>query len=163
MPFESNSHDSLRRTRPAMLLTAAAALALLLLPQPVLAGEVHFDPDSPAGKEYALPLDRARDEAAGVGESDGPAGEKAPLFGAGVSGGGGGAGGDAGPGAEGAGKGSRDRQSHSTHPNPPVTAAIASADGGYDLSNAILWIVAIVALGGIAGLALRGIQGPRAT
>lgn len=48
---------------------------------------VHVDPDSPAGKEYALPLDSARREAGGGSgaPSAGGGGGSAPLFGAGIS------------------------------------------------------------------------------
>jgi hypothetical protein len=146
-----------------MVLTAAAAmLTLLLMPQhSALAGGVSFDPDSPAGKEYALPLDQARDEAAGVGKADGPAGEKAPLFGEGVSGSSGGeegrrpgadrAAGPAGNGA--AGQGNVRAQG--------TQAAAAGGGDGYALSSAILWVAAIVALGGIAGLVFRVLQRPR--
>src|SRR5215213_2131943 len=94
MPVDSYSPDrSIRLARTAILLTATVVATLLLLPQgSALAGEVHFDAESPAGKEYALPLDQAREEAAGAGKTDGPAGEKAPLFGEGISNGGGGGG-----------------------------------------------------------------------
>src|SRR6476619_4464476 len=44
---------------------------------------VHVDPNSPAGKEYALPLDSARRDANGGGDS--AAGSGAPLFGVGIS------------------------------------------------------------------------------
>lgn len=43
---------------------------------------VVVDPDSPAGKEYALPLESARRDAGGGG---GPDSSAAPLFGAGIS------------------------------------------------------------------------------
>jgi hypothetical protein len=46
---------------------------------------VHVDPDSPAGKEYALPLDAARGNVAGGGDSAAPGGDAPPLFGAGIS------------------------------------------------------------------------------
>ncbi|HXR29817.1 MAG TPA: hypothetical protein VN752_01585 [Solirubrobacterales bacterium] len=173
MPFDSYSPRILRRqTSFAMLLAGAVVLALLVpTPQRALAKEeVFFDPDSPAGKEYALPLDQARDEAAGVGKSDGPAGEKAPLFGEGVSRGGSGPGPgssggstDGAPGADRAGAttggGGRERGRGSQ----PLQAAISSADGHYALSSAILWVAAIIALGGIAGLVLRAVQRPRPT
>src|SRR5690349_19568187 len=83
-----------------MLLTCLLGTAVLFGPA---AGDaaaekgVHFDPESPAGKEYALPLDQARNEGAGktgVGK-DGSI-EPAPLFGEGV-GGSGGSGGEAAP------------------------------------------------------------------
>jgi hypothetical protein len=77
---------------------AVAALGLLLAaPSGAVAqgeGGVHVDPNSPAGKEYALPLDSARREAAGgqkgagTGTSPGQGAPAArggtPLFGAGI-------------------------------------------------------------------------------
>lgn len=149
-----------------MLLAAAVALALLVpCQQRAIAKEVFFDPDSPAGKEYALPLDQARDEAAGVGKSDGPAGEKAPLFGEGVSKKGSDPGSNPGDGnGDGsAAQRSDDRdagQGQAPDPEQPPTsvAAISNVDGHYPLSSSILWVAAILALGGIAGLALRVTQ-----
>jgi hypothetical protein len=47
---------------------------------------VFIDPDSPAGTEYAIPLDQARREAAGGNAGAGsPATGEQPLFGAGVA------------------------------------------------------------------------------
>lgn len=172
MPVDSYSPDrSKRLMRLAILATAVVAATLLLLPQPAaLAGEVHFDADSPAGKEYALPLDQAREEAAGAGKTDGPAGEKAPLFGEGVSDGssgtsGGGSAGPSGPGGNTAPGGSETQvpAPRSDHAPAAVAAAISSSDDGYALSSAILWIAAIVALAGLATIALRTLQRPRAT
>lgn len=168
MPVDLHSPDrSKRLKRPAILLTGAVVAALLLLPQAAaLAGEVHFDADSPAGKEYALPLDRAREEAAGAGKTDGPAGEKAPLFGEGVSSGGGGpqAGGGAGgngPGGEaGNGQGPLEHGAKGEH-SAAVAAAISDSDSGYALSNAIVWLAALAALAGIAALVFRSLQRPR--
>jgi hypothetical protein len=70
---------------------ALAALVLLAAAPPAAAQEdgVFVDPDSPAGKEYAVPIDQARDEAAGGGNR--PAGEE-PLFGEGIEPAGGGPG-----------------------------------------------------------------------
>jgi hypothetical protein len=159
----------------AMLLAGAVVLALLVPSQQrANAKGVFFDPDSPAGKEYALPLDQARDEAAGVGKSDGPAGEKAPLFGEGVSGRGSGPGsGPSGGGMRGGsgadrteaptGSGGRGQGSQRLRAPAAAAAAISSADDPYALSSAILWIAAIVTLGGIAGLVLRAAQRPRLT
>jgi hypothetical protein len=161
-----------RRLRLAILLTATVAAALLLLSQqPALAGEVHFDPESPAGKEYALPLDQAREEAAGAGKTDGPAGEKAPLFGEGVSSGGGGpqAGGGrpatGSPGNGPTGDGSDGQQQVAGPKRSPaaVAAALSGDDDGYAVSSAILWILAIAVLAGIAALLLRAVQRPRPT
>lgn len=167
MPVDLHSPDrSKRLKRPAILLTGAVVAALVLLPQAAaLAGEVHFDADSPAGKEYALPLDRAREEAAGAGKTDGPAGEKAPLFGEGVSSGGGGpqaggAGGN-GPGGEtGIGQG-RQEPGAKVERSAAVAAAISDSDSGYALSSAILWLAALAALAGIVALVLRILQRPR--
>jgi hypothetical protein len=167
-------HSPVRSERPlrlAILLAATVATALLLLPQQhALAGEVHFDADSPAGKEYALPLDQAREEAAGAGKTDGPAGEKAPLFGEGVSaaGGGPGAGGGGsagGSGGETAGGGNGAPQGGQAAERPPaaVAAALDEDDDGYATSSALLWILAIAALAGIAALLLRAMQRPRPT
>jgi hypothetical protein len=47
---------------------------------------VHVDPDSPSGKEYQLPLEGARrDAAGGQGSADRGGGPAPPLFGAGIS------------------------------------------------------------------------------
>jgi hypothetical protein len=154
-----------------MLLAGAVALVLLAA-APHAPAKVHFDPESPAGKEYALPLDQARDEAAGAGKSDGPAGKKAQLFGEGISkqgsnaapgssagnggtqggnGGGGGGGGDKnGP------QGQEQRQLSAS-----VVAVSSNDRNGYALSSATLWIAAILALAGLAGFALRAVQRSR--
>lgn len=169
MPADSYSPSrSIRLARTAILLTASVVAALLLLPQAsALAGEVHFDPESPAGKEYALPLDQAREEAAGVGKTDGPAGEKSPLFGEGVSSGGGGTpgGGQNGDGSGGNTPGGSGQGHPSQADRPPaaVAAAISRNDSSYSFSSAILWIVAFIALSGLAALGLRTLQRPRAT
>lgn len=155
-----------------MLLAAAVVLALLVPQQRAIAKGVFFDPDSPAGKEYALPLDQAREEAAG-GKSDGPAGKRAPLFGEGVSGRGSGPGAGGGTGGEsggdqagstaGDGDGGEGQGPQRFAAGVATAAAISSADDGYALSNAILWVAAILALGGIAALVLRAAQRSRPT
>lgn len=67
--------------RPPHLLTGLCALAFAA---PAQAQDVQVDPGSPAGVEYQLPIDRAREEAGGVaGEMDGSS-DEAPLFGKGV-------------------------------------------------------------------------------
>jgi hypothetical protein len=154
----------------AMLLTSAVALVLLAAAPHALA-KVHFDPESPAGKEYALPLDQARDEAAGTGKSDGPAGKKAQLFGEGISkqgsnavpgssagngstqGGSAGAGGDAG--------GNNGPQRQEPRQLSASVVAVSSNDHSYSLSSAILWVAAVLALGSLVGLALRAAQRSR--
>jgi hypothetical protein len=167
MPFDSHSpRVSRRRTSFAMLLTGAVVLAILgIVPKPVSA-KVHFDPESPAGKEYALPLDQARDEAAGVGKSDGPAGKKAQLFGEGISK----QGSNAGPGVSGGSNGSANGNPKGGSRGPgtgngkrgqaprqfsAAVVAVSTDTNGYALPSAILWVAAIVALGGLIGLAFR--------
>lgn len=129
----------------------------------VAANGVHFDPDSPAGKEYALPLDQARNEAAGeegteeIG-SGGESAESAPLFGKGVSRGGaeaaqpnGGAtgsppDGQAAPGGNGGSGGAS------------AAGELTDEGEGYSVLAGI-GLVAVVVLAGLGlGLALRGVQ-----
>jgi len=153
-----------------MLLAGAVALVLLATAPHALA-KVHFDPESPAGKEYALPLDQARDEAAGAGKSDGPAGKKAQLFGEGISKQGSNAapGSSAGNGGtqgsnEGAGGDTGDKNGPQGQEQRQLSAsvvAVSSNDHSYALSSAILWVAAILALGGLAGFALRAAQRSR--
>jgi len=76
-----------------MRLVACVLFAALVLPTAASAqSSVRPDPDSPAGVEYELPLDRARERATGDdgprrrgsrGNERGPAGS-APLFGEGI-------------------------------------------------------------------------------
>jgi hypothetical protein len=64
-------------------------IALLTLAAPAASAQergVFIDPDSPAGTEYAIPLDQARREAAGGAAGSGaPPGREQPLFGAGIA------------------------------------------------------------------------------
>src|SRR5665811_253655 len=92
MPSNS-TRDSVPCGRPRFVMLLAGLVVLATLgalaasgQRAVAKGGVHFDPDSPAGKEYALPLDEARDEAVGEGQPDGASGASAPLFGVGISG-----------------------------------------------------------------------------
>lgn len=69
------------------LFVAALALSLALgTPAVAVAQDPQVDPDSPAGTEYQLPTDRAREEARGgrTSTDTGAAGAAAPLFGEGV-------------------------------------------------------------------------------
>lgn len=70
--------------RMLRLVQAVLWAATTVLPASALAQEdgVFVDPDSPAGKEYAIPLDEARREA--TGGEDGTPGSAPPLFGEGV-------------------------------------------------------------------------------
>jgi hypothetical protein len=58
--------------------------ALALPPAAVAQRGVFVDPDSPAGKEYAIPLEEARRQAAGGGEGGGNSRGGQPLFGQGI-------------------------------------------------------------------------------
>lgn len=76
---------------PARKAAAVAVLALLAGAAPAAGQEpgVHYDPDSPAGKQYAIPLEQARD-IGGAGTTSSPS-AGAPssgdddLFGAGIA------------------------------------------------------------------------------
>lgn len=65
---------------------------LAVVPAAPAAAQVHVDPGSPSGKEYAIPLESARQNAAGnsgtvlpgAGTSSAASGTSAPLFGEGV-------------------------------------------------------------------------------
>jgi len=78
--------------RHASLSSCVLLACLLLAPGASAQGGVddpQVDPDSPAGTEYELPIDRARDRARGGGSggsggTSGAAGGQAPLFGEGV-------------------------------------------------------------------------------
>jgi hypothetical protein len=72
-----------RSTLPAALLVlAVAATAPLASAQE---RGVTVDPDSPSGTEYAIPVERARDEASrGGGKPKAPGERSAPLFGEGI-------------------------------------------------------------------------------
>lgn len=69
------------------VLTAAVAAGAALAPAPAVASGpgngVHVDPNSPAGKQYEIPIPSARQEASG-GSHHGSGGS-APLFGVGVT------------------------------------------------------------------------------
>jgi hypothetical protein len=72
----------------AMRQITLIALLAVIGPVPVAAAQeegVFFDPDTPAGKEYAIPLDEARRDASGSRRA-GPANEGGdqPLFGVGI-------------------------------------------------------------------------------
>jgi hypothetical protein len=133
-------------------------------------GGVIIDPDSPAGTEYAIPLEQARREAAGGDAAPGPGRAGEPLFGAGIS-----------PGRQarsadggGDGRGSRPRAGASRDQTPKAgsdskpgatasTAAIAAAagDGGSETLITAAIGAAVLAIGLVAGLAFRRTLGNR--
>lgn len=166
------------RTHPrTTLILPAALLALLALCGMALAsraraGEVHFDPESPAGKEYALPLQQARNEALGAGGGEATpggggggsagAGATAPLFGIGVSGKGGGSG----PGDEGAARSGGESKAEGQGQRPAGEdtsqgrssgggATTAAASASYSDSQGLLLLAGILILGALIGLGLR--------
>jgi hypothetical protein len=89
-----------RRLRVGILALTVSVLA----PAAPAAAEkgVHVDPDSPAGKEYAIPFESAREDAAGGKGDRGGSQGNAPMFGVGISPGGGGTDSSAGGGSQGA-------------------------------------------------------------
>jgi hypothetical protein len=165
------------RTHPrTTLILPTALLALLTIcamaaASRAEAGEVHFDPESPAGKEYALPLQQARNEALGTGGGEAApgagggdeAGAAAPLFGVGV----GGKGGGSGPGGEGAGNSGgssktegRGQSSVGGGSSPEGKrgsggAGAAAASASYSDSQGLLLLAGILVLGAVGGLGLR--------
>jgi len=125
---------------------------------------VHVDPGSPAAKEYALPLNQARQTGAGASSSSTSSG---PLFGAGIKppGAGGsshsgsgsgtakatGRGGAAGP------NGARAAARLSTLPAAVLRASRsqASSGGGGSILALLGGGVAILVLGGLGGMILK--------
>jgi hypothetical protein len=153
---------------------ALAALVLLVVAPSAVAQEdgVFVDPDSPAGKEYAVPIDQARGEAAGGGNR--PPGEE-PLFGEGIEPAAGGSGNrHAGGGAGDKGqqgskqKGSRregsKREGDASGGDAPQSSSdlgqsstaieAAAADGSDGLLSAGI-AAAVLAVGLLAGFGLR--------
>jgi hypothetical protein len=142
-----------------------AAVVFSILPAaPAAAGEVHFDPDSPAGKEYALPLPQARNEAMGKeGIEDEPP-SQAPLFGVGVGGSGGGDGGESqgngSPRSSGQNQGNPGSDKANPGGNPQSGAAKANPtaqDTSYGLGTAIALVGAILLIALALGFALRAL------
>ena len=159
-------------------------LALLALTAPPAAAQSGSqpDPDSPAGVEYQLPLDRVREETRGEGGSPGrggsagggeggqagAAGSDAPLFGAGIerapgagdgsggSGGGdredGGSGGNGGSGGAGGGSGESPFVPSDSN---ATKAATAATDGSSGVPATLVIVLGVLAMGAGAGLLLK--------
>ena len=145
-------------------------LVLVVAAPPAIARDdgVSVDPDSPAGVEYAVPLDQARRDATGTAGGSAGADRGQPLFGVGIepssagSGGGGGAKGSGGSGrsaATGGGSSGGGTQAGAGEAggNGASAAAIeVAASGGSStglLSAGIA--VAVLLLGLLGGLGLR--------
>jgi hypothetical protein len=140
-----------------------AILGFWLVTAPLASAQtpgLHVDPSSPGGKEYAIPLDQARGDAAG-----GPAGTakppdsgsgstEGPLFGVGV----GSSDGDAG-----AGKKPRDQQTprRSAPSSSPKSTALDLASVANTPSGdpELLWILGpalgLILVGALFGMVLR--------
>jgi hypothetical protein len=159
---------------PVGLVGLATLFAAATPASSVAADGVHFDPDSPAGKEYALPLDQARNEAAGDKSpegtgSDEESGESAPLFGEGVSGGtadDADSEGEEGSGGEGQRARPDDRGAGGPRGQGERTGGelgdLADADDGYPLIAGV-GLAALILLAGLGlGLGLRSLQRLRA-
>jgi hypothetical protein len=147
------------------------SLLLLVVAHPAAAQEdgVFVDPDSPAGKEYAIPIDQARGETAGGGNR--PAGEE-PLFGEGIEPAGGGPGneergegaGEKGQGASKRGQQGSEQQGDTGDGDPsqsssdlgqsPAAIEAAAADGSNGLLTAGI-AAAVLAAGLLGGFGLR--------
>lgn len=160
-----------------MLLTCLVGAAILagLGAAPAGAAEkgVHFDPGSPAGTEYALPLSQARNEASGKSgvAKDGSV-EPAPLFGQGVGGPGGSTGAES---RSGAGTGGAQRTGNGRDANPggenggpTPREGSPTAIGGrlptdteYSPDGALLIGALILVAAAGAGYGLRRASGPR--
>ena len=155
----------MHRLRPQ----AVAVLALLLLPAPAVAqqdDQVFVDPDSPTGKQYAIPLESARRQADpnGDGRLAPPGGRPAgvapaPLFGEGIA---------TAAKANGANKSSKQKRSAASKPESkqrsqadsgPLKAAINNpgAPAGGIGSTALIAAGAalVLLLGGLLGFVLR--------
>jgi len=139
----------------ALALTAPAAVAA--------EDEIFVDPGSPSGKEYALPIDSARKQAAADARSTSSRSKAAPLFGEGVGdrdAGGGGS--DAGGGgrngaAASASEDAAGSQRADADGGTPVTARAQAAnpDGGTGTLAIIGAGAGVLLLGGAIGLTLR--------
>lgn len=131
------------------------SLFVLAFAAPATAQEPQVDPGSPAGIEYQLPVDRARDEAGGSSRS-GRDSREAPLFGAGVeskkrSASAARSGTDSDPSTT--GDGERDDDAGTTE---AVRAQVAAPDRpGNALALIGAGACAVLLLGGLAGLAWR--------
>jgi hypothetical protein len=147
-------------------------VGLCLLPAPAALAQtpgLHVDPNSPTGKEYAIPLDHARNSASGGGSqaqpsNSGGSDSSSPLFGVGVGGGGGsgngGSGGSGGSGSGGAKPGAKPGSKSGARSTPLLPTGIreasASPSAGVGTPLMVAGIAAAVVLAGaLFGLILR--------
>lgn len=153
----------LRAMKPGLV--AVIGLAIWGSAAPAVWGQdegVVVDPDSPAGKEYAIPLDQARRDSSGGTSARGDGGGSAsapggqPLFGSGIS--------PRGGRAEQARDqaSTADTQGRRSAPATTSTVLATAAEKGGDSSRLVLGavVVGILLLGAILGLGLRRWQRP---
>ena len=141
----------------ALALTAPAAAAQ--------DDEIFVDPGSPSGKEYALPVESARQQAAKGAKDRSSSAQPAPLFGEGVddeSAGEQGAGAASGGGAAGGGSGGATNDADGGTPSAQgaartatLKAQAAAPDGGIGLAAVIGVGAGVLLLGGAIGVLLR--------
>ena len=125
--------------------------------------EIFVDPGSPSAKEYALPIESAREQAASEGRGTSAGTKEAPLFGEGVGadgagGGGSDAGGSGGDGAAAKrdGRTARSQAAESDGGTPATARAqAASPDGGMGTIAILGAGAGVLLLGGAIGLVLR--------
>ena len=158
------SHRLRQLRSVCVLLAALAAFVPAAFATPAVAqdDEVFIDPDSPTGREYEIPLERARRDASSATPSRDYRARSAPLFGEGI---------DPVPGSErseaaarstGRGKGGNrsptEPQARRGRP-PALQAAIEQPAAPRGGSGTLLLVVTVgglgVALGAIVGLVLR--------
>lgn len=154
-----------RQRKTRTVACALAALGLLIAAGDAAAQSegVFVDPDTPAGKEYALPLDKARQDAAPNSGAQGSEPGDTELFGAGISkrDGGGGKGDGQTGGAAAGDRGGDGKQTGGPQSDAAGSVAKAAASSGSGISSG--WLTALIAagvllVGGIAGLSLRALR-----
>ena len=149
---------------PAVIQRLLIVIFVLGLPAAAVGQErPKLDPNSPAGVEYQLPLDRAREEAAGETQRDSGGPKPAPPFGVGLT--------ERGPSPKGGGSGGSDEgagdrlsdevsalpdefSSTTTRANT-VPALFPVASEGEAGVSAPLIAAAVLLVGGALGLGLR--------
>lgn len=133
------------------LLCAVSAILVLSVPASASAQGVQVDPNSPAGTEYDIPIDRARREAQG-GSSAGGAGGGSQLFGAGIESD---AADQAGGGASGGGSADTGSTGDALEDGQQVGFATSGGDTGGDAGSGSLIVVIAITLT-LVGAALLG-------
>ncbi len=127
--------------------------------------EIFVDPGSPSGKEYALPVESARQQAAKDAPERSSSAQPAPLFGEGVDAGSTDGAGGAAPGADegdGASGGGFNADADAGTPSAQgaartatLKAQAAAPDGGIGLAAVIGVGAGVLLLGGAIGVLLR--------